>query len=114
MYLPRRSRFPSFQACLSTFPVCISPPRGRLSAPAVRVLSMGEEKFLNIVTSDSDADVGKGKTEDVAVTIAKNNDTRPAHRFDLDTGEEHVRFRRHWWQIWRVHPYMSFQFPTVY
>lgn len=27
---------------------------------------------------------------------------QPSRKVELDTGEEHVRFRRHWWQLWYV------------
>ncbi|KAI0711948.1 P-loop containing nucleoside triphosphate hydrolase protein [Cerioporus squamosus] len=58
---------------------------------------MAEEKLAKVDSRDTD--VEKGQNEDVGVTEIKET-IRPSHRFDLDTGEEHVRFRRHWWQIW--------------
>ncbi len=58
---------------------------------------MTEDKLATVDSHETD--VEKGQDEDVGVAEAKEN-VRPSHKFDLDTGEELIRFRRHWWQIW--------------
>ncbi len=68
-----------------------------LSVPAIPSNKMTEEKLATVDSHETD--VEKGQDEDVGVAEAKEN-VRPSHKFDLDTGEELIRFRRHWWQIW--------------
>ncbi|KAI0768143.1 ABC protein [Trametes elegans] len=54
----------------------------------------------SLAKSDSDDyDIEKGPVDGMGVTEVKNN-TRSARKIEIDTGEELVRFRKHWWQIW--------------
>ncbi|KAI0710130.1 P-loop containing nucleoside triphosphate hydrolase protein [Earliella scabrosa] len=55
---------------------------------------MGEEKLVKVDSNDTD--VEKTQVKDVPVHEAAHT----GHKFDLDTGEDFVRFRRHWWQLW--------------
>ncbi|TFK93972.1 ABC protein [Polyporus arcularius HHB13444] len=57
---------------------------------------MTEEKLATVDSHETD--VEKGEDEDVGPEAKEN--VRPSHKFDLDTGEELIRFRRHWWQVW--------------
>ena len=65
---------------------------------------MGQEKLTKVDSVDSDVEKGT-VVDDVAVAADKGaSATHRASRkqLDLDTGEEHVRFRRHWYQLWSV------------
>lgn len=65
---------------------------------------MGQEKLTKVDSVDSDVEKGT-VVDDVAVAADKGaSATRRTSRkqLDLDTGEEHVRFRRHWYQLWSV------------
>ncbi|KAI9000636.1 P-loop containing nucleoside triphosphate hydrolase protein [Trametes punicea] len=58
---------------------------------------MSGEKLAKVDSNETD--VEKGLADDVNLKQAKNN-ARSGRTIEIDTGEEHVRFRRHWWQIW--------------
>ena len=65
---------------------------------------MGQEKLTKVDSVDSDVEKGT-VVDDVAVAADKGASAthRPSRKqLDLDTGEEHVRFRRHWYQLWSV------------
>ncbi|KAI0360038.1 ABC protein [Trametes cingulata] len=58
---------------------------------------MGGEKLAKVDSNETD--VEKGPIEDVDGKQAQAQ-TRSTRKIEIDTGEEHIRFRRHWWQIW--------------
>ncbi|TBU32613.1 P-loop containing nucleoside triphosphate hydrolase protein [Dichomitus squalens] len=60
---------------------------------------MSDGEKLSKVDS-ADTDVEKGENEPVKDIKEVRNNAPPSRKFDFDTGEERVRFRRHWWQIW--------------
>ena len=55
---------------------------------------MADEKLSKVESTDTDIQKGP----DVALKEAQKP-VLPSGKFDFDTGEEHVRFRHHWWQI---------------
>ena len=56
------------------------------------------EKLSKVDSADTDVEKDeKGPVKDIKEV---RNNAPPSRKFDFDTGEEHVRFRRHWWQIW--------------
>lgn len=56
---------------------------------------MADEKLLKVGSNDVDVEKGQDATANEVHKAAL-----PSRKFDFDTGEEHVRFRHHWWQIW--------------
>ncbi|KAI1797261.1 P-loop containing nucleoside triphosphate hydrolase protein [Ganoderma leucocontextum] len=56
---------------------------------------MADEKLSKVDSNDTDVEAG----QDVAGKDTQKT-ALPSRKFDFDTGEEHVRFRHHWWQIW--------------
>ncbi|KAI0661576.1 ABC protein [Cubamyces menziesii] len=58
---------------------------------------MGSEKLTKVDSNETD--VEKGQADDLSAQKLEKS-TRHAHKVDFDTGEEHIRFRRHWYQIW--------------
>ena len=65
---------------------------------------MGQEKLTKVDSIDSDIEKGT-VVEEVTPSRGKvGPPTQQSRRkLDLDTGEEHVRFRRKWWQLWSVY-----------
>ncbi|KAH9945319.1 ABC protein [Epithele typhae] len=69
---------------------------------------MGQDKLPKTDSLNSDVEksaathVAHPEADEKAVAAA----TQPTHRthIDLDTGDEFLRFRRHWWQLWFVLP----------
>lgn len=58
---------------------------------------MADEKLAKVDTNETD--VEKGPVDDGSVKKTSAN-IRSTRKVEIDTGEELVRFRRHWWQIW--------------
>ncbi|KAI0370390.1 ABC protein [Pilatotrama ljubarskyi] len=58
---------------------------------------MGADKLAKVDSNETD--VEKGPVDDVEGKKAPVQ-TRSTRKIEIDTGEEHIRFRRHWWQIW--------------
>lgn len=58
---------------------------------------MADEKLAKVDSNETD--VEKLPVDDGSVKKTSAN-TRSTRKVEIDTGEELVRFRRHWWQIW--------------
>lgn len=61
---------------------------------------MSDEKLAKVDTNETDVEKGPVDDGSVKKTSAANANTRSTRKVEIDTGEELVRFRRHWWQIW--------------
>ena len=65
---------------------------------------MDEKRFEKVDSVDTDVEKCTIVDNVTAApdTVGKNGPAThlPSRKLDLDTGEEHIRFRRHWWQIW--------------
>ena len=57
---------------------------------------MADEKLSKIDSNETDVEKG----QDSALKGVQNATTLASRKFDFDTGEEHLRFRHHWWQLW--------------
>ena len=60
---------------------------------------MGSEKLTKVDSNETDVEKGQAESDDLSAQKLEKS-TRHAHKVDFDTGEEHIRFRRHWYQIW--------------
>ena len=66
---------------------------------------MGEDKFPKVDSLESDAEKGEIVDNVAEAPGQQDKNVTAAHhsrKLDLDMGEEHVRFRRNWWQLWSV------------
>ncbi|EIW57395.1 ABC protein [Trametes versicolor FP-101664 SS1] len=61
---------------------------------------MADEKLAKVDTNETDVEKGPLDDGSVKKTSAANANARSTRKVEIDTGEELVRFRRHWWQIW--------------
>ncbi|KAJ7866783.1 ABC protein [Mycena olivaceomarginata] len=52
------------------------------------------------MTSDDGTVKGEGKGKTAPSTKENGNEKRVTHNLELDSGQEVVRFRRRWWQLW--------------
>lgn len=49
---------------------------------------------------DIEKDAESVETKEVQETPALTAKGRDAPKLVLDQGEEHVKYRKHWWQLW--------------
>ncbi|KAI0649348.1 ABC protein [Trametes meyenii] len=61
---------------------------------------MASEKLTRVDSAETDAEKGYSEELQVKQPSGKDVNTRSGRNIDIDAGEEHVRFRRHWWQVW--------------
>ncbi|KAL7279088.1 hypothetical protein ACG7TL_006926 [Trametes sanguinea] len=59
----------------------------------------GDNKLAKVDSNETDVEKGLADDDNVKQKQGESV-TRTARRIEIDTGEEFVRFRRHWWQIW--------------
>ena len=56
---------------------------------------------------DVEKDADSVLTKEVQEAPDSSNKERDVPKLVLDTGKEHVRYRRHWWQLWYVAYFLS-------
>lgn len=64
---------------------------------------MADGKLAKVDSNETDVEKGPADGLDAKQAAVGNNNgsaTTRTRKVEIDTGEELIRFRRHWWQIW--------------
>lgn len=65
---------------------------------------MADNKLAKVDSNETDVEKGSADATSVKqVPVADfkdSNNARSTRKVEIDAGQEFIRFRRHWWQIW--------------